>query len=68
MQQINLNIDDSYLDQVMSVLSTLPKDKVEVVKTPFNKTAFGLLKNTDKVKDPVKWQQELRTNNDSNCY
>ena len=66
MQQINLKIEDNYLEQAMNVLNTLPKNKVEVVRVVTNKSAFSLLKG--KITDPMKWQQDIRSASDTNLY
>ncbi len=68
MQTLTIKVDDDYLEQITSLLKKIPKDKIKIIQNRAKKepNAFGLLKN--RIDDPVKWQQTLRTENDRNIY
>ena len=68
MQTLTIKIDDDYLEEIVSLLKKVPKDKIKVIQNEAEKkpSVFGLLKN--RINDPVKWQQTLRVENDRDIY
>jgi len=71
MQQLTIKTENSYIEQILVLLKKFPNTEVEVCEinpphTPTQKSAFGLLKTP--IVDPLKWQQKLRSENDSTLY
>ncbi len=68
MQTLTIKIDDDYLEKIITLLKKVPKNKIKIVQNQSEKKSnvFGLLKN--RIDDPVKWQQALRTENDRDIY
>ncbi len=64
MQTLTIKIDDDYLEKITNFLKKIPQNKIKIInnKAVNNSNVFGLLKG--RMVDPVKWQQELRTEND----
>ena len=74
MQKIVVNINPSIKEHIMFFLQNLPKNLVDIEvkkiepsnKNYSNNKAFGILK--DKIKDPIKWQEEIRKDSDRDVY
>lgn len=68
MKTLQLNVDDSLYDVLLTILKELPKRKIEIIETDsvanekehdINRFA-GTVKSYDAINDPVLWQQEIR--------
>ncbi len=72
MRKIELYIEDQYIDKILNILNKFKKNGIvnivmqENHNSKSNRSAFGILKG--KVKDPIKWQEELRDENDRDIY
>jgi hypothetical protein len=73
MKQITINVSPAIYEHIMFFLQNLPKNLVDIQtsnKAPnseeTSKKAFGLLKG--KVKDPVKWQNQIREESERDVY
>lgn len=65
-----IKADHIYIDQIMSMIKEFPLENIELIKDESyvsgKNPAFGILKN--KIKDPVKWQEELRCESNRELY
>jgi len=65
-----IKADHIYIDKIISMLKEFPLENIELIKdnaqNSKHDSAFGILNN--KIKDPVKWQQELREANEREIY
>jgi hypothetical protein len=75
MRQITININPSIYEHIMFFLQNLPKNLIDIqypnkkIPTSSNLSsskAFGILNG--KIKDPVKWQKEIREESDRDIY
>jgi len=75
MQQITINISPTIYEHIMFFLQNLPKNLIDIqyptkkISTPSNLSsskAFGILNG--KIKDPGKWQREIREESDRDIY
>lgn len=72
MQKIELYIEDKYIDKILNILKKFKKEGIVNIVIPQNfkkenkTSAFGILKG--KIKDPVKWQRDLRAENERDIY
>jgi len=75
MKQITININSSIYNHIIFFLQNLPKNLVDIeyptktVSASSNLSsskAFGILNG--KIQDPVKWQSEMRDENDRDIY
>ena len=75
MQQITININPTIYEHIMFFLQNLPKNLIDIqypnkkISTsykPSSSKAFGILNG--KIKDPIKWQKEIREESDRDIY
>ncbi|MBN2823910.1 MAG: hypothetical protein JXQ76_01190 [Campylobacterales bacterium] len=69
-QTLIIKADRIYIDKIISMLKEFPVENIELIQNDSNDSkkskAFGILNNS--VKDPVKWQQEIREANEREIY
>jgi len=65
-----IKADHIYIDKIISMLKEFPVENIKLIKEDTLQSkqdkAFGILKNA--IKDPIKWQQELREANEREIY
>jgi len=76
MKTLQLKIEDSLYETLLPMLKSLPEEKIEIVEKqigdgetlnldeekPFNIMQYvGKIKSFAKIKDPVAWQKEIRS-------
>ena len=72
LQKIEIYIEDKYIDKILNLLKKFKGSGIVNIvmqdnhKPKNTKSAFGILKG--RVKDPVKWQEEIRSENDRDIY
>ena len=73
MKQIIININPSIYEHIMFFLKSLPKNLINIEyqtkishQSNLPTKAFGILDG--KIKDPIKWQQDIRQESDRDIY
>ena len=67
-ETLTIRANDDYINQIITLLNTFPNNKIEIIHNSKKQksSAFGILKN--RIKEPVKWQQEIREESDRDVY